>query len=540
MNPCLVIWLSLLCLSLAAAPLAAAPLSSTNIPLDSPIYLYLEKLSGFGLIRSDIKGIKPFSKAEAARLVLEAEKSFSARKEDAPPFAAELIIRTRRLIPREILLRSDPDTGPKTFDYNLLSSLRLRSVWLDGTPRDYRRQVHDPGDDGVFGIGSGLRPANPYPSPVTQRGSEGTPLSENNNGVIYRTGFNGELRWAAEGYLTNVAAGLIEPAVRGDSDGIHADINRGYLKLGGGGLELEAGKDENWLGPGYRGTITLTNNARNFTLVKLSSPEPLDVAWIKRFLGEVKYSLVASRFERTTTDGIERQPWFYALKLSVKPADDLEIGFNLGRQVGGPGVSNSFGDTMRGLIGGTAADNSNGLAGFDARYRIPWLRNTELYGEFSGEDTAAFWPIVESYVAGLYIPRLTDDGRNDFRFEFFQGNQILYTNGTFPEGFLYKNLPIGHSQGGATQDFFFRYSHWFSARNNLALEYYYTNRGMVSRMPGQAIERKHAGRIFWSLPLNDTFDAQLGYGIEKVSNLNLVDGVGRTNQQLKLELKYRY
>jgi len=44
--------------------------SSSNIPLDSPIYLYLEKLSGFGLISSDIKGIRPFSKAEAARLVL--------------------------------------------------------------------------------------------------------------------------------------------------------------------------------------------------------------------------------------------------------------------------------------------------------------------------------------------------------------------------------------------------------------------------------------------------------------------------------------
>jgi len=195
---------------------------------------------------------------------------------------------------------------------------------------------------------------------------------------------------------------------------------------------------------------------------------------------------------------------------------------------------------MRGLIGGTSADNSNGLAGFEARYRIPWLRNTELYGEFSGEDTAAFWPIVESYLAGLYIPRLTDDGRNDFRFEFFQGNQILYTNATFPEGYLYKNLPIGHSQGGAAQDFFFRYSHWFSVRNNLALEYFYTNRGMVSRMPGQAVERKHAGRIFWSLPLNDTIDAQLGYGIERVSNLNLSDGVDRTNQLLKIELRYCY
>lgn len=521
-----------------AAPCQA--FSSANIPLDSPIYLYLEKLSGFGLIGSDIKGIRPFSKAEAARLLLEAEKSLSERKEDPPPFITKLILRLSELIPREVRLLSDPGTAPKTFDYRLLSGLRLRSVWLDGVPRDYLRQVHDPGGDGVFGIGSGLRPANPYPSPATQRGSEGTPLSENNNGVIYRRGFNGELRWAAEGYLGGVATALIEPDLRADADGFHADLNRGYLKLGGGGLELEAGRDENWLGLGYRGAITLSSNARNFTIVKLSSPEPLDVAWIRRYLGEVKYSLVASRFERTNTAGVVRQPWFYAFKLSAKPTGNLEVGFNLGRQVGGPGVANSFGNTMRGLIGGTSADNSNGLAGFEVRYRIPWLRNSELFGEFSGEDVAAFWPIVESYLAGFYIPRLTADGRNDLRFEFFQGNQILYTNGTFPEGYLYRNLPIGHSQGGATQDFFFRYSHWFSVRNNLALEYFYTNRGMVSRMPGQAIERKHAVRVFWSLPLTNTIDTLLGYGIERVSNLNLVDGVERTNQLLKIDLRYRY
>src|SRR6185369_11201451 len=97
-----------------------------------------------------------------------------------------------------------------------------------------------------------------------------------------------------EAYLGDSATGLLEPGVQADSDGIRADLNRGYLKLGGGGLELEAGKDENWLGPGYRGAITLTSNAGNFTLVKLSSPEPLEVAWVKRFLGEFKYSLVAS------------------------------------------------------------------------------------------------------------------------------------------------------------------------------------------------------------------------------------------------------
>ncbi len=518
-------------------PVPSHAVSSANIPLDSPIYSYLDKLAGFGLITSDIKGIKPFSKAEGARLLLEAEKNLAAEGLDSTGFAAELIRRVRELIPREVSLRENPDKQLPMFDFNPVSSLRLRYLWLDGAPRDYSKlKTHDPGNDGVFGIGSGLRPKNPPGGWIMQRGSEGTPLIENNNGVIYGAGHTGEVRWGAEWYLSNKAALLIEPFLLATGDDTTVRLNRGYLKLGGGALELEAGKDENWLGLGYRGNITLTNNAENFTQVKLSSPEPVDVACI----GAIKYAIIASRFEKTTVDGVERQPWFYAVKLSIKPLDNLEIGFNLGRQVGGPGVNNSIGDSLRGLIGGTSADNSNGLAGFEARYRMPWLRNAELYGELSGEDTALFWPIVESYVAGLYVPRLTDDGRNDFRFEFFQGNQILYTHSTFPNGYIYKNMPIGHSQGGATRDFLFRISHWFTVRNSLAMEYIYTNRGTVGPVEGQPVERKHAGRIFWNLPLSADLDAQLGYGIEKVINQNLVDGAERTNQLLKIEVQYRY
>jgi hypothetical protein len=527
---CLVFLFGLL---FVATPLYA--LSSANIPLDSPIYSYLDKLAGFGLVTSDVKGIKPFSKAEAARLLLEAEKNLAAT--DTPSgLSRELIDRIRQLVPREVLVREHPDVASKFFDYNLASSLRIRYLWLDGVARDYQRPVHDPGNDGVFGIGSGLRPINPPNAVAMQRGGEGTPLLENNNGTVYSNGSTGELRWGSEWYAGHKAIALLEPLILTSGNDTEIRLNRGYAKLGGESLELEAGKDENWLGLGYRGNITLTNNAENFTLVKLSSPEPFDV----KYIGAMKYTVIASRFNNTIVDGEERQPWFYAVKLSVKPISNLEIGFNLGRQVGGPGVNNGFGDTMRGLIGGTSADNSNGLAGFEARYRMPWLRNTELYGEFSGEDTALFWPIVESYVAGVYIPRLTDDGRNDFRFEFFQGNQILYTHSTFPEGYIYKDMPIGHSQGGATQDFFFRFSHWFSVRNNLALEYIYTNRGMVGRVADQAIERIHAGRILWNLPLSADLDSQIEYGIEKVSNLNLVDGVVRTNQLVKFEVRYNY
>lgn len=541
------------CLAILALPLfasTASALSSPNIPLDSPVYSWLDKLAGFGLVRSDVTGIKPFSRAEAARLLLEAEWNLEAGVGAGDlKFARSILAELRRKIPREAALYREPDTAP-AMDVNPVASARIRYVYLDGKPRSYERPVHDPGDDGVFGIGSGLRPATPYPSPIQQRGAEGTPLLENNEGIVYQDGHNAEVRFSAEAHLGSVASALVEPQLSysREGDGATAKLVKGYLKIGGGGAELEVGRDANWLGFGSRGAVTLTNNAENFDLVKLSSPEPIPM----KYLGAIKYALIGSRFDTTVIDGRERRPWFLGAKLSVKPVEIFEIGINLGKQFAGPGVDNSFGGYVRGIFGGTSSDNTNNVAGVEMRLRLPKLRNAEIYGEFSGEDSASFWPIVESYVAGFFIPRLTASGRDDLRFEFFKGNNILYTNGTFPGGYLYEGMPIGHSQGGAVIEFYLRYSHWFSVRNNLALEFYRTDRGHEGRVRVdaagrfnangvmQAIEKKHAGRVSWTLPVHGDLDMNLLYGIETVENVGLVDGEDRTNQLFKAELRYRY
>lgn len=511
-------------------------LSSANIPLDSPIYLYLDKLAGMGLITGDIKNLKPFSKAEVARLILEAEKIISTRAAASDGFGGELVTRIRELIPREVFLREQPDRRPRLIDYNPTSSLRLRYVYLDGVPRDFNRDSIDPGHQSAFGfIGGDLRP---FTGLVHTSGTEGTPLLENNNGVIHPRGLSGELRWAAEGYISDKVTGVIEPMILASREDAELRLNRGYLKLGGGGLELEAGRDENWFGPGYRGTTTLTNNAQNFDLIKLSSPEPLDVAWVKRWLGDVKYSLIVSRFDDTNigTDN-HRRPYFIGAKLAVKPTSWFEYGVNFVRQMNGPGFQGSSDS----ILGGGNNDHSNSIAGLDLRFRAPWLRNTEFYGEYSGEDNAGgLWPIVESYVAGIFVPCLTNSCRDDFRFEYFLGSVMLYGDFQFPAGYVYHNMTPGHSQGTNAQEFFGRYSHWFSVRNSIALEYFYTERGRTNRVPGQVMESKHAGRISWTLPLYGDVDAQAGYGIEKISNVNLTEGVERTNHLLRFEVRYRY
>lgn len=516
----------------------ASALSSANIPLDSPIYGYLEKLAGMGLITTDVKGVRPYSKAEASRLVLEALKNVAVQDTTAPAFAMELITRVRELLPREVALKSTPDKKPQIIDINPVASLRKRYVFLDGAPRNYNRISQVPSHQSAFGfIGGDLRS---FEGGISQTsGTEGTPLLENNNGRIHPRGHSGEIRWAAEGYLSDMATLLVEPATLVSRDKISINLNRGYLKLGGGGLELELGRDENWFGQGYRGTTTLTSNARNFDLIKLSSPEPIDVAWLKHWVGDVKYSLIGSRFNETdagTPDN--RRPWFLGFKLAVKPRDWYEIGANFVRQTGGPGFSGSP-DT---LFGGGMNDHSNSIAGLDLRFRIPWLRNMEIHGEFSGEDNAGgVWPIVESYVAGMSIPCLTASCRDDFRIEYFFGSVMLYGDWQFPRGYVYHDMTPGHSQGGGgVQEFFGRYSHWFGVRNNLGLEYFYTERGRSYRTGSQVMESKHAGRLNWSLPIYGDVDGKLLYGIERISNLNLVAGAQRTNQLVSFELRYRY
>jgi hypothetical protein len=530
---------SFLLLIVCSTPGTAFALASNNIAMDSPIYSYLDKLAGLGLVTGDVKGVRPYSRAEAARLYQEAADQAARLGAATPALAVELIERLRELLPREIVQRSGEGKAAAV-DYNLVSAARLRYFYLDGVPRDYNRDVMDPGHQSAFGfIGGDLRPFGPLRVHTT--GSEGTPLMENNEGVIYRRGSNAELRWDTEGFLSDQASVLVEPLLLVTPEGTSLGLQKGSLKLGGGGLELEVGRDANWFGPGFRGDTVLTDNAKNFDSIKLSSPEPVDAPWVKRYLGDLKYALIFSRFDQTGSGTTLRRPYFLGAKLALKPRPWYEVGMNFAREFGGPGFSSGSGSNEGAIFGGGYNDHANTLAGLDLRFRIPALRDSELYGEFSGEDNAGgVWPIVESYVAGFYIPCLTKSGEDDLRFEFFYGSVMLYGDWQFPAGYVYHGMTPGHSQGSSAQDFFLRYSHWFSARNNLALEYFHTERGDEGRLPGQQTERKNAGRAFWSFPLHGELDMNLMYGLERIENFNLVAGVERTNQVLKVELSYRY
>src|SRR6516164_1729988 len=78
-----------LALFLCLAGTSRASTYVVMIPLDSPIYLELETLDGLGYLDTYFSEIRPFSRVEAARLTLEAERNMKL-DDQYEPLAVQL------------------------------------------------------------------------------------------------------------------------------------------------------------------------------------------------------------------------------------------------------------------------------------------------------------------------------------------------------------------------------------------------------------------------------------------------------------------
>ena len=111
--------------ALARAPAVHA---STNIPIDSPFYTNLDALVSKGLIKSNLSSTKPFTGAEAGRLLAEAIDRTG--KEKISSSSANLLDRMSQEYKDEISEIRVPGSTSKTFikpldefsiSYNLLN-----------------------------------------------------------------------------------------------------------------------------------------------------------------------------------------------------------------------------------------------------------------------------------------------------------------------------------------------------------------------------------------------------------------------------------
>jgi hypothetical protein len=492
-------------------------------------------------------GTRPFSRDEMARLIAEA----IPHREDLPYRQRTIVSRLLKRLVHEFQDEVNVQTGgkdaaPQTF-IKPLHEVSMQVVYLDGKPtRMFREGRID--------------------------ATEGTPLLRNNEGVTYRDGANLMLTTSSHAKLWEHFSFFAQPLflLRSD-DGGDADVrlHKGYLKasLGPVPFELEFGRDSIWWGQGRRGTLIFSNHARPLEMVQLSMPHPVKLPWIFRYLGLFKTNAFVSVLE---DDRDRSRAKVVGLRTQIKPFSWLELGGIAAVQFGGKGVSEKVsGDAILKFLNFGNLDDVNQLFAFDLRITVPFLRYTEIYFEYGGEDSATdpgiivnnegpefLWGDV-AYLIGLYVPRVTDDGRTTFRFEWMQNDfanndgsnskdrsapNIWYEHSIFTSGFTFKNRVLGHAAGGDGGEFFWRLTRDITQRITLGGDFSYQWRGDVllndAATTGRQKEKHYRGGIDLRYFVNEQWEVRSRLGLEKVDNFNLQPDDDRTNAIFWLNVRF--
>jgi hypothetical protein len=90
------------------------------------------------------------------------------------------------------------------------------------------------------------------------------------------------------------------------------------------GHEISGGKTDAWLGPAAGSSMAWSNNAENIYSFRVNRVEPVNIRFLSRLLGPVRYDFFVGSLKGHT---VPRSPWVHAEMFSFRPSDNFEFGF---------------------------------------------------------------------------------------------------------------------------------------------------------------------------------------------------------------------
>jgi hypothetical protein len=311
---------------------------------------------------------------------------------------------------------------------------------------------------------------------------------ENNEGDELASGSNGQLKFSTRAELWDHLALYLQPEFefkRDEGDELYEqELREYYAKLELFNIEIEAGRDSLWWGPGRHGALFLTDNAKPYEyVVKISNPCPVLLPWIFKHMGPFQITLFWAELEE---DRHIPNAKLIGQRINFKPHPVFEIGLSRTYQWGGKDEEESieeFWDAFKSK-GGTSVDRYNYLAGMDFTLKIPQVdrfvpvtKTLTLYGELGSDDELGGFLNEKqmAYLAGGYFGDLFLTGRTDLRIEYAvnnpDGNKGWYTHSHYQSGYTYKRVIIGHHMGTNAKDIFVRMTHYITKDWLIGLDY---------------------------------------------------------------------
>lgn len=493
--------------------------ASSNLPLHHWGYEAIERLIALGVIDHALIGAKPYSRMQAAQYVARAiervradDITLDGREAIAEPLLERLLMEFRPELIRLGTVRARPGdkTGP------LRAGARVTSEF----------------DASSIGGGQTVR------------------FRENRGGEYYVNGVQNQTDVRGWVELSDWAALMVQPkfisnrhllgiGATNNSDNFY--LREFSLKLIYANIALEAGRGTQWWGPGYHGSLLLTDHAFPMDMIKLGTERPFQLPGFLSGLGDWKVNAFLAQLERNRDFSRAR---VFGLRISYLPTSWLEFGLTRLTQFGGRGRDQSFPEVVvdayisePNQTGGQEV-NEQAMADFRLRipsvpYLIPFPAGLQLYGEIGTEDKWSQLPIPSrtAVLGGIYIPQVFEGDTMDLRIEYADTDlgrrrhpelsEVWYNNGTYTSGMRYRGFPLGHHMGTDGIDFFVRTTRYLTDQLQLG-----ANFNIQERARGQPIhekKREAAVDLTWWYSKDVQFAA--GYTFQRLTNPGQVSAI---------------
>ena len=340
-------------------------------------------------------------------------------------------------------------------------------------------------------------------------------------------------------------------------------LQAGYGKLTFWNTELLVGRESLWWGPGYRGSMTFSNNGLPFDQVRLSSAEPFRLPWIFKYLGPINLTVFGGQLdnERDVADTM-----LGGWRIDFAPSRHLEFGFSRVFQFGGKGrASVTPSDFLQLLVGQGSDDpssplNANNILSLDFTLRLPNVgryirvaKDLSIYGELGWDDTkdpgfefsflptGSIIPRKPGGILGFLLTGFLGDPKLDFRLELAKTTDIQFTHSIYTAGFINGGSVMSHYIGTDGYEIFTRTSRWFSPNLLLGLQLSRAEIGSTeANLSGSPKEKRHTFGIDLSYRFSNDYSIFLKYDFSQVENRDFISSDAEYDNFFRIEFTRKF
>jgi hypothetical protein len=457
-------------------------MASTYVPLDSWVYPAFERMAALGYVQTGFVGLRPWTRMECARQLIEAEDLGAGEAEAS-------VQQLYRGLSSEFALELQRLEGATSNRGVQLESAYTRFIGIAGQPlidgyhfsQTLTNNFGRPYGEGANWYAGGATRAVAGPVAFYARAeyqdsarSPAVPLAAQN--AIAQADFTPT---AAAGPVTGYASVRLLDA---------------YASVDFKNNQLSFGRQSLWWGPAYGGPLLFSDNPLPITMLRYDRVKPFKLPWFLGVVGPIRMQffvgqLSGQQFVKTSTligqsgRSLNPQPYINGAKISFKPLPDLEFSLSKTTIFGGPGFPVTWNSFWRSVFSTGEAPGSNDpgdrRAAFDVQYRIPGLRNwLTFYCDAFADDEV--FPLAQPnhsvWAPGIYLPKLPHLAKVDFRAEgsvtperLFPG--FFYFNVHYLSGYTNNRQLIGTWTGRQGSGFQVWSTYWMSARNKVQASY---------------------------------------------------------------------